>query len=187
MDISSTLKNEIFRPLTMIVIPGAFALAPYVAVLAKYFPKFSEFMKSETNLFLVALLLATTAIGFILEDIGSRIEDSIDWLLCKIKPGRKEYWSEYLKLKTQDDYIGQRYLRTIYIRFKFELSMAPALAVCLYGLSWANQLTNTWSQESMQKLTWFIVAIIVYLLVEAYNSAVVLGTLHKSISQAVPK
>ena len=187
MDPSTTLKNEIFRPLTMIVIPGAFSVAPFIAVLSFHFPRFGQFARAETNLFLLTLLFVITAAGFVLEDLGSRIEDYWDAKLNNKYPGRAEFWHEYLRLKIQDEYIGQRYLRTIYIRFKFELSMAPGLFCFLIGLIWVNNLTHTWGLLPMCGLSVFILAVIAYLLLESYQSAYVLGTLHKSISQAASK
>jgi len=187
MDISSTLKNEIFRPLTTIVIPGAFSIAPFLAVLIHHFPKFRQFARADSVPFLLMLLFAITAAGLVLEDIGSRIEDCWDFHLNKKYPGRREFWSDYLRLKIQDEYVGQRYLRTIYTRLKFELSMFPGLSIFLIGLIWANCLTNTLAFWPMLGVIAFVLAVIAYLVYESYNSAYVLGTLHKAISQAASK
>jgi hypothetical protein len=185
MDITSTLKNEVFRPLTSIIIPGSIAIGPYLFVIYRHFPGLALFAQNYSILFLFVVFASATAAGLVLEDIGGLIEDFWDCVLNKKQKDRKQYWHDYLKLKINDEYIGQRYLRTVHVRFKFELSTIPALLIFLPGFIWVNSLFILFQFWPMFWLCTTTLATAGYLTYESYDSAKVLGSCHKSIVKAV--
>jgi len=185
MDFSSTLKNEIFRPLTTIVVPGSVAIAPFVLLLGHYVPGVRVFWQLNAYGFGFILLISILASGLVLEDFGSRIEVVWDYFLEKKYPGRRENWREYLTLKVQDEYIGQRFLRTIFTRFKFELSMGPAVIAFTVGLIWLNNIYSFWQGCNMFFIAVLLFGFSIYILRESYDSADQLGDLHKRIVAAV--
>jgi hypothetical protein len=185
MDVSSALKNEIFRPLATVIVPGGFAVAPFILVTANYVPYVIQFLTNHPTAFSIAIFLAIIAAGLVLEDIGSSIEVLWDRLLSRKFEDRKSNWEQYLKLKMSDEYVGQRYLRTIFVRFKFELSMAPALLVFLCGLLWLNAIYSMWQPAAMSFISVLIAAIASWLLRESYNGACLLGELHLALVEAV--
>ena len=128
-----------------------------------------------------SLLLALTSIasGLLVEDIGSRIESrSFDKHLSgKPKFSRHhEEWGRYLRLTFSIEPVGQRYLRTILLRFKFEVGTAIALLLSSPGLFFMG-LTLWWS------LLWFslCVAIALGLLFEARCSHQLLSEVRHEI------
>jgi hypothetical protein len=185
MDITSVLKNEIFRPLTTVVVPGAVALGPFVLLLEDYVPSVKQFAEGNHSGFGLVLLIAILAAGLVLEDLGSWIEVCWDGCLKRKHPSREKVWGEYLQLKTGSEIIGQRYLRTLLLRLKFELSMAPAVLAFAIGLLWLNGVHRFWRASAMAWVATFLAALVAYLLKESYDSAEKLGTLHESITTAV--
>jgi len=184
MDISSALKNEIFRPLTTIVVPGAFAVGPFVLITGYYVAPLHSFWVTNPNAFVSALSIVVIAAGLILEDIGSGIEVIWDKCLKGTMPDREATWNKYLKMKITDEFVGQRYLRTIMIRFKFELSMAPALLVFLLGLLWVNALYGMWNAAAMSFVSLLVSALSAFLFWESYDSSRLLGKIHQALVDA---
>ena len=131
--------------------------------------------------------MATLVAGLILEDIGSRIEVGWDAILDSRPDDQSGKWKEYLQLQIQDEYVGQRYLRTIYVRFKFELSMAPSLAISTIGLIWLNNLYHFWAIGSIAWIATALFLVAAYLLYESYASSDQLRELHCWIIEAVQK
>ena len=89
--------------------------------------------RTETT---VLLTLASVAVGLLVEDLGSRIEKRYDKRLMG-KPGFASHlddWKKYWRIVFKAEPIGQRYLHTILLRFKFELGTAIALLSSALGL-----------------------------------------------------
>ena len=186
MDIVSAFKSEIFRPVVTLVVPGFVAASPYLLVANYYNPQILEFWQASPSAFIGILLIIVLAVGLILEDIGSRIEVNLwDQIIKRKQKTYSEDWDKYLKLYTKDDIIGQRYLRTLLVRLKFELSMGPALFIALGGLIWFNIKCCIWTQSSC---FWMSIAIAVagaYLLWESYTGMKVLAKVRRLIIEAV--
>jgi hypothetical protein len=103
----------------------------------------------EANHTETSLLLALTsiAVGLLVEDIGSRIESRWFDKHLSGKPGFSSHddeWNQYLRLTFSIEPVGQRYLRTILLRFKFEVGTAIALLLSCPGLFFTG-LTFWWS------------------------------------------
>jgi len=184
MDFAHVLKNEIFRPLAIVFIPGATAIGPWVLIFGHYSKKIRWFWDLYPTAVNVMIFVAVMAIGLILEDIGSRIEITWDNFLNAKHPERKGKWKQYLQLNIQDELVGQRFLRTIYIRFKFELSMGPALASFTVGAIWLNGLQGVLSVSSMAWIATILFGLAGYLLYESFASSDHLAELHDYIIEA---
>jgi hypothetical protein len=78
------------------------------------------------------------------EDLGARLEQCFDKRLAK-QPGYEghlEEWFKYLRIAFDKEPVGQRYLKTLVLRLKFELGMTIASlpfaggALCLQAPCW---------------------------------------------------
>ncbi|SRR6266851_835580 len=124
--------------------------------------------------------LASIAAGLLVEDIGSRIESRFLDKRLGAQPTfstHSEEWNQYLRLVFKTEPVGQRYLRAILLRFKFELGTSIALLSSSIGL-----LLTTLSL--CKALTWFVVfiAIAAYLIfVEARSSHRLLSKIRHEI------
>lgn len=171
MDLISAFKSELFRPLTTIVVPGSFVAAPWWLVAMARHSDLADLVFDNPNAFVVIFLVIATAIGFLLENIGARIEGCWDRKLNDGENRHIEKWNGYLQLETKDEIVGQRYLQTIVTRMKFELAFAPALILASLGMLEFNRIMPTWDWTSF--LCWFVFAmgLSAYLLYESFTSA----------------
>jgi hypothetical protein len=178
-EIFSAFGSEIFRPLATIVIPGAMAMSAWFIVLLQRFPSFRNLAEANHTETALLLALASVASGLLVEDIGSRIESRLfDKKLVK----KSEFfqhgadWNQYLRLAFTIEPVGQRYLRTILLRFKFEVGTAVALLFSCPGLFWTG-LAGPWA------MLWFSVCVVTALglLFEASCSHKVLSEIRHEI------
>jgi hypothetical protein len=178
-EIFSAFGSEVFRPLATIVIPGAMAISTWFVVLLQRFPSFRNLAEANHTETALLLALASIAAGLLVEDIGSRIESRwFDKKLMK-QPDfshHDEDWDQYLRLTFSIEPVGQRYLRTILLRFKFEVGTAVALLLSGSGLFWTG-LGYPWA------LFWFLVCVALAscLLFEASSSHRVLSEIRHEI------
>ena len=138
-EIFSAFGSEVFRPLATIVIPGAMVISTWFVVLLQRLPPFRNFAGANHTETALLLALASIASGLLVEDTGSRFESQwLDKRLVK-QPGFSHHddeWDQYLRLTFTIEPVGQRYLRTILLRFKFEVGTAVALLLSSPGLFW---------------------------------------------------
>jgi hypothetical protein len=89
-------------------------------VLLQRFPSFRNLAEANHTETALLLALASIASGLLVEDIGSRIESRwFDKQLVK-QPSFSHHddeWDQYLRLTFSIEPVGQRYLRTILLRF----------------------------------------------------------------------
>ncbi len=178
-EIFSAFGSEVFRPLATIVIPGAMAISTWFIVLLRRFPSFRTLVDRNHTETSLLLALTSIAVGLLVEDIGSRIESRWFDVHLTGKPGfsgHDEDWNRYLRLTFSLEPVGQRYLRTILLRFKFEVGTATALLLSCSGLFFTG-LTFWWS------LRWFslCVALALGLLFEARSSHELLSEVRHEI------
>lgn len=186
MDVTGTLKNEVFRPVTTTVVPGAIALTPYVFLILAAVPGARAFRKDNPEAVAILVGAAVLAAGLIIEDIGSHIERHFwDGELKRKHPDVDDQWFQYLRLKVQDELVGQRFLRTILLRLKFELSMAPALVVFFVGLTWFNFLFHVLGWREMTTAGIITGGLVFYLVRESHRSAEALWETRREIIAAL--
>ena len=185
MDFIAALKNEVFRPLVTLVIPGAIAIGPFILVAAYYFPQVTNFWDEHPSAFVAILIISILTVGLVLENLGSFLEWNIfDEILDRRDPEHKANWERYLQLWLNDEIIGQRYLRQNLTRLKFELSMVPGLFFFFCGLLWANRLYHLWRTSRFIWLSLVILIVTVLMLFEAYRSARTLARTRSLIIEA---
>lgn len=171
MDLASALKTEILRPLTTLIIPGALAVSPYVALLWIHHPALARFADSHPTLSGTLLLLLTVAAGHLLEDAGSALERRWDAWRERGNPDHREArWLPYLQLRIPEDRVGQRYLRTLLVRMKFELSLFWALLVFLPGFWMVRMQVGFWSTGLTAAFTGSILLLMAWVARESYLS-----------------
>lgn len=145
MDPSSFLKNELFRPLAAIVLPGTLALVPFAIAFCNGMPDVLAFYKAQPTWFLTILVGAGIVLGMFLENIGSSIERGIDRCMeLEYLPGHNAVWMAYLKCGVSDSN-GRRFLSATVTRLKFLNSFMPALVVLCSGLALLQWQMQIWS------------------------------------------
>jgi hypothetical protein len=186
VDFISAFKSELFRPLATLVVPGGIAIGPYVLVVGYYFPGVTSFWREHPSAFVAILVICIVAVGLIVEDLGAFIErDFWDSKLAKDNEDHSDHWEQYLKLRLNDEIVGQRYLRTLLTRMKFELAMVPAFFFFWCGLLWLNRLYALWRPSRFALLSGVLLILTIYLLLESYRSASVMSQTRTLIIQAV--
>ena len=146
MDFVNVLKNELFRPVATLIVPGSLAFFPYALLIANINPGVVSVWEGHNGVVVTMFLMVALALGMVIENIGSLIEILIDGVLGDEHINR---WREYLGLRVQDEIIGQRYLRTLVLRLKFELSALVAIPISYLGFLLLNQVSGYWSFFSM--------------------------------------
>jgi hypothetical protein len=121
---------DIFRPVVTLVVPGFWALAPWVVALFLCYPSSWVFANAHPNGIGIAIVLAGTTAGLIFEDLGVRLEDHF----FKRFGYTYESWTAYLKRTETTEAIGIRYIRTLVLRLKFEQGMAVSGPFALAGV-----------------------------------------------------
>jgi hypothetical protein len=116
----SAFKSELFRPLTTIIVPGSFAVGPWWLVAMAKDVDVANFTTEFPSAFVFVFFMLVTAAGFVLENVGARIEAFCDGCLKSKNQDHEDRWNEYLQLEIKDEIVGQRYLQTIVTRMKFE-------------------------------------------------------------------
>jgi hypothetical protein len=172
MDIGSVLRPDVYRLFIANFVPGCVALSPWAFCVISPVLLTSESWSDGGGIVLGAvLLIAAFTVGTILEDIGSRIEVScIDARLGGAEgrcPDLDARWREYLKLCVTDDLVGQRYLRSFLVRYKFELSMVVALPVAAVGIVCAGAMGTGFDWPRTLGLVAVAIAVTVFLWSEA--------------------
>ena|SRR6185436_13948221 len=186
MDLTAPFKPEFLRPITTLIVPGTIAVGPFVLVLGDYVAPVANFWDDHTTAFAVLLAISVLAAGFIIEDVGANIEFYLwDKELNKKNPTHLINWNEYLKLRIDNELVGERYLDAKVTQLKFELSMAPALIIFWSGLLWLQVLHPMWSIIGFILVTLLLFTSAVYLLWESWQTAKVLSKTRALIIEAI--
>jgi hypothetical protein len=182
MDFTSAFKSELFRPLVTLFIPGGIAAAPYFLLAGFYAPGTRAFWDDHPSITVAVVVGCIVAAGLVLENWGSRLETLWDRLLNKTGEHR-DTWNDYLGLRLKDEIVGQRYLRTLVLRMKFELAMVPGLLCGVAGCLWLDRVQRFWPFR--ERWLWLGGAIIiVYFVWESFDSAKVIGATRRIVVRA---
>jgi len=171
MDLISAFKSELFRPLATIIAPGTIAITPWIFIFLNQNSFIVLYIEDYSIASAFIFIILVTVAGFILENVGARIESTWDKLLASSNSNHENEWNQYLQLKVKDEIVGQRYLRTIVTRMKFELAISPALISCLVGILALNINLKLWRCETMIIVAAVFSFVSLYMLYEAYSSA----------------
>jgi hypothetical protein len=186
MDTMSTLRADVFRSVVTILIPGLFAISPFVGMLLYWCPGMARFAEANQGTSSLLVLLAALAWGHVLEDLGAWIEKDV-WDPCLKRrkrdkyPNLEEEWNKYLRLAFKDEPVGHEYLRTIQMRMKFELNCAVSVPFFFVGLVCFNCVADFFSCLTMLLIVAGALSVGVYLLWESYRSCGVLARVRQEL------
>jgi hypothetical protein len=181
MDFASTFRAEVFRPVAVLIVPGAIASFPYFMLATKYYPDLAIYRDSHEVPYYAISFLIVLAVGLLLEDLGSLIEADVWDKKLERDHELKDTWRKYLMLTLEKEPIGQRYLRAMVLRLKFELGCSVAFVSFLVGMGWLNLAFPLMSWFAYFALALGVVVTGAYLLWESYRGAKVLATLRKAL------
>lgn len=132
-DLTEAFKSDVFRLLVIYVLPGGLLVYPCYRVLLELHPIIAGYMPGNTASRIAVLTALATVAGMFLEDLGSLLERGFDWVRQECGEDVNGEWGKYLKCAFKAEPVGQRYIRTIVLRMKFELSMTSVMFVLLIG------------------------------------------------------
>jgi hypothetical protein len=136
-NVFSAFTNEVFKPLVTLLIPGAIALTPHFVALLWQFPQLSSLVKDNHTETSWTLLLVMLALGLLIEDLGSQVENHFDTEAEKESKGTHMHnWYAYLRTAFVADPVGRRYVRTLVTHLKFELGIGWSMIFCSIGILW---------------------------------------------------
>lgn len=134
MDPFAAFKNEVFRPIACLVLPGLLAICPFVVLLGRNDADVANYFEHQTLISYLFLLGAGTIFGMLLENVGASIERGIDRCLeNEYLTGHDKVWEEYLSADGTATN-GRRYLGTLVTRLKFINSLMPSYALFVLGV-----------------------------------------------------
>lgn len=180
------LRFDINRIVFQLLIPGIFAVLPFFVLFLTKCNEVKIYFKQSELMCFAALFVLSIAAGLILEDIGSLIEKCVwDRINKRRYPEAEDEWERYLKLDLPVDVplIAERYLRTIVVRMKFELSFSVALFVMIIGIILLRIQTGFISSKCSFCISCIIVPLLlsVYVFWESWNSTKLLINTRKKI------
>jgi hypothetical protein len=182
MNLSSTFNAEVFRPIATIAVPGSFAILPYVLIATHKYEGLILFWDKHEATFIVIITLIVIAVGLVLENLGSEIEARIWDPLCKKSNSCHDTnWYKYLRKAFAVEPIGQRYLRTIILRMKFELGFSVSLIPFWIGMIWLNCIKLNLSKNTMIWASVGVAILFIYMLFASYCSSKLLGKLRAEL------
>ncbi|HUQ47254.1 MAG TPA: hypothetical protein VM053_03300 [Gemmatimonadaceae bacterium] len=131
-----------------------------------------RFQQQQPLVYFVLVALSSIAAGFVLEDLGARIEAQIwDPLLERDSRCQHDDWHAFLRYAPDKEAVGHRYLRTLTLRFKFELSFGLALFFSWFGMIWLDSLKLLWAHDSVILFSAICLSTASYLLWESEETA----------------
>ncbi len=144
-----------------------------------------DFLFKNIAHFSTILTILSIITGLLIENIGSRIEVSIyDKKNRKEDPDYIKTWGKFLLIKYEgSEPIGQRYLRNILLRMKFELSFALALIIMAIGLVFLDIEQTIFVSYYAKFFGFYFFPLIFsfYLFCEGYSSSKVLAETRKKL------
>jgi hypothetical protein len=176
MDLLDAFKSEVFKPLATLVVPGAVAVSPYLVLAVHENPDFTAFWTEHPNYVAGMVAIAALAAGFILEDLGSRLESGVWDELIEMRTGVHAIdWHRYMAKEYEKDRqpVGQDFLLTMLTRLKFELSFAFAIVIAWIGVTLMEFIftPRPWKFSSFVLCSFIVLVGAACLFVESYGSA----------------
>jgi hypothetical protein len=134
MDLTSTVRSDALPSVGTLLVPGAVASTPYVALLWGEPHNLHGFVNANQGAATGAAALLVVAVGLLVESVGSYLEYYVIDRRHKDRTAMLRRWREYLRIAWQTEPVGQHYLRRIMIVFKFELNLLVASVATLPAL-----------------------------------------------------
>jgi hypothetical protein len=154
--------TDVFRPVVTLLIPGFWALTPWIIGLFLHYQIDWKFACDHREASGLVFVVAATAVGMVLENLGARLEE------CFYNRQKNDRcnWYAYLTLAPEREPIGLRYIRTLVLRMKFELSMGIAGLIVLLGIVF--YIPISWHLKLLFSV--ITLALTIYLLYEGWCS-----------------
>jgi hypothetical protein len=182
------LKLDVNRIILELFVPGIFSVFPFFILFINKVPSVNKYFSNSDGMATIALFILSITVGLILEDIGSNIEVYIlDCINLKKFPNHKIEWERYLELNIakNSNLIAQRYLRTILLRMKFELSFGVSLLIMSRGLFLLQNETNFFDKNTfIYSCLIFPLALSIFMFWESWSSSVLLINTRRKIINA---
>ncbi len=173
---ASLLTPGSFRHIGAMMVPSAIAVAPWVYRWCEENWEYAlNWIDDHWAIAATVLVMGSVLGGFILENIGSWLEFLFDKLRSlKTNSTHEADWERYLRTAFHVEPVGQNYIRTILIRFKFELAMAVACISATLG---------AWYVLQVQWLTIVISIFTTWMLTEAWISHGLLARTRRKLTE----
>lgn len=186
MDVMSGLRSDVYRVLVTSLIPGTIGTAPYMCMLAHYFPRVAAFIDMQPIVAGVVYFILVVIAAQVVENLGSQLESKAwDPLLEKRDPLHMQNWSKYLQMAFKTTPVGEEYIRVVVLRLKFELNTGMALLLSAYGYWWIMPMKAGLSLGASLWIPGVILAVAGYLFFESYESCRVLSSARRVLVEKV--
>lgn len=180
MDLTSSVRTDALPAVGSLLVPGAVASAPYIALLWGPPHHLKAFVEAKEGVSTAAAVLLVVGLGFLIESIGSYVEYYLIDRRHQDRDAMIARWREYLRIAWQVEPIGQHYLRRVLTIFKFELNMLVAAIASIPGLI-ALRLYDVVMPIPVWLLLGLAVGLVVYLTFATAASSVLLDGLRKEL------
>lgn len=133
MDLTSTVRSDALPAVGSMLVPGAVAAAPYVALAWGPPHNLKLFIDGNQGISTAAAALLIVSVGLLVESLGSYLEYH---LVDRCHDDREQMlrdWEEYLLIAWAKEPIGQHYLRKVLTIFKFELNLCVSVLLTMPG------------------------------------------------------
>jgi hypothetical protein len=182
MEKLTALGLDFNKILITLLIPGFTATIPWITYVMQYYYYDISFIIDNNALLITLVSMLCLIVGLLIENIGSRLEV----IYYDKRNGSTDIiWKKYLSLNYNGiEPIGQRYIRTILLRMKFETSFGISLIFLSGGLLFydcnVELIENIYYKIAFLYLLPILLA--TYLLfIEGYSSSKVLADTRKTL------
>jgi hypothetical protein len=183
MEKITSLNFSFDKVLLQLVIPGLIAVFPWFLLFIDTHAHAKQYFQHNTNITIITVVFISLIVGILLENLGGRLEVEVFDKWNKAKDSNYDQtWDQFLQMKYKgDEPIGQRYLRNILFRMKFELSSCIAVFIMALGLTILN-LNFPILSNNLNAICCILilpVSLSCYFFYEAYSSSKILARTRK--------
>jgi hypothetical protein len=137
VDISNIVRSDTLRPVATVVVPGAVAMAPWGGLVLHTSPLILAFCLTHEATAVLALTLLALCTGMVIESFATTIESDVIDRFRKDRKEVEDVWFMFLQIVHVNEPIGRGFLRSVLLRFKFELNFGIAMLLsCAGTITW---------------------------------------------------
>ena len=185
MDLTSTVRSDALPAVGSMLVPGALASAPYVALAWGPPHNLKLFIDANQGISTAAAALLVVSVGLVVESFGSYAEYFAVDRCHRDQKAMLAEWKRYLQIAWETEPIGQHYLRKVLTIFKFELNLCVAAVLTLPG-SIALAYYAVLPSHAMWAILVGTLVLVGVLFKVAVDSSILLADLrHELVAQAI--
>ena len=185
MDLTSTVRSDALPAVGRMLVPGALAAAPYVALAWGPPHNLKLFIDANQGISTAAAALLVVSVGLVVESFGSYAEYFAVDRCHRDQKAMLAEWKRYLQIAWETEPIGQHYLRKVLTIFKFELNLCVAAVLTLPG-SIALAYYAVLPSHAMWAILVGTLVLVGVLFKVAVDSSILLANLrHELVAQAI--